>query len=261
MKNLFFFLFLILLVWSCKNETTIPVVKPVPTISDFSNEGSDAKAVTIADRVIVASGGMRAWEEIKAIKWNFFGRRWLLWDKVNQKVRIENVQNDTKLILDLQTMNGKVFKYGKEWNDRDTLKKYLEGAYKTWINDVYWLAMPFKMKDGGVHLHYLKEDTTRTGIASDVISMTFDSVGVTPKNRYEVWVGKNSNLVAQWAYFPNNKDTVPAIISPWDSYVKYGGVFLSSDRGENRQMSGIKTYASIAPEVFTNFEPIDFEHF
>ncbi len=261
MKNLFIFLFLSSLVWSCKNEAGAPMILPVPTISNFNSEGSDAKAVSIADKVIAASGGMQAWDDIKVIKWNFFGKRWLLWDKMNQKVRIENVQNDTKLILDLKSMNGKVFKYGKEWSDADTLKKYIEGAYKTWINDVYWLAMPFKMKDGGVHLHYLKEDSTRTGIWSDVIAMTFDSVGVTPKNRYEVWVGKNSNLVAQWAYFPNNTDTIPAIMSPWDSYVKYGGVFLSSDRGQNRQMSGIKTYPSVSPETFTKFDPIDFEHF
>jgi hypothetical protein len=241
----------------CKNE---PTGLPAAALSGFNVEGSDPKAIAIANNVIAASGGRESWDSIPVLKWNFFGRRNWIWDKKNQMVRVENVQNDTKLILDLKTMNGKVFKYGKEWNDPDTLKKYLESAYKMWINDMYWLAMPLKMKDAGVHLHYVGEDTTGSGIHSDVIAMTFDSVGVTPNNKYEVWVGKNSNLVAQWAYFPNKNDSVPSIISPWDSYVKYGGVYLSSDRGPNRQFTGIKVMNTISPEVFKNFNPIDFEH-
>ncbi|MEP7323894.1 MAG: hypothetical protein ABI761_18345 [Saprospiraceae bacterium] len=250
-------LFCLVLFAFCKNEpsNSFDTIK-----SGFVTEGSDPKAIAIADKVIAASGSRESWDSIAVLKWSFFGRRNWIWDKKNQLVRVENTQNDTKLILDLKTMQGKVFKYGKEWNDPDTLKKYLEGAYKMWINDMYWLAMPLKMKDAGVHLNYVREDTTQSGIQADVIAMTFDSVGVTPNNKYEVWVGKNSNLVAQWAYFPNKNDSVPSIISPWDAYIKYGGVFLSSDRGPNRQFTGIKVMNSISPEIFKNFDPIDFDH-
>ena len=115
------------------------------------------------------------------------------------------------------------------------------------------------MKDGGVRLKYVKEDTTQTGIQADVIEMQFDSVGVTPQNKYHLWIGKNSGLLAQWAYFPKVADTVASIINPWDGYVKYGGVFLSSDRGTNRQFTGIKVYTDVPKLVFQNFDPIDFE--
>lgn len=242
---------------ACKNEAT---VQPGQRLAGaFNPEGSDPEAVWVAEDAIAASGGAEAWANTRYIKWNFFGRRWLLWDKMNGKVRIENTGNDTKLILDLNTREGKVFKDGREWSDPDTLKKYLENAYRIWINDSYWLAMPFKMKDPGVHLRYVREDTTLNGIASDVISLTFDSVGVTPQNKYEVWVGKNSSLVAQWAYYPNARDSMPSIVSPWDGYIKYGNIFLSADRGENRQITGIRVYESLPPSIFESFEPVDFE--
>ena len=68
------------------------------------------------------------------------------------------------------------------------MKKYTNMAYKQWINDMYWLVAPLKIKDEGVRLRYLGEDTTQTGIASDVIELKFDSVGVTPQNMYKLWV-------------------------------------------------------------------------
>ena len=242
---------------ACKNE---PAVKPGQSLAGlFNPEGSDPEAVWVAEDAIAASGGAEAWATTRYIKWNFFGRRWLLWDKMNGKVRIENTGNDTKLILDLNTRQGKVFKDGREWTDPDTLKKYLESAYRIWINDSYWLAMPFKMMDPGVHLKYVREDTTLKGIASDVISLTFDSVGVTPQNKYEVWIGKNSSLVAQWAYYSNARDSMPSIVNPWDGYIKYGNIFLSADRGENRQITGIRVYESLPPTIFESFEPVDFD--
>lgn len=241
----------------CKRDPGLNTF-PSDGVMVFDSMSSDPEAIWVADDVIAASGGSQAWANTHIIKWNFFGRRWLLWDKEHGKVRIENVANDTKLILDINTRTGKVFKNGQEWTDKDTLAKYLEVAYRTWVNDSYWLAMPFKMKDPGVHLHYMREDTTATGIRCDVLSMTFDSVGLTPQNKYEVWVGKNSSLVAQWAYYPNAQDSLPSIINRWDGYVKYGDIFLSGDRGENRQFTGIRVYETLPSSIFENFDPIDF---
>jgi hypothetical protein len=171
---------------------------------------------------------------------------------VNDKVRIEYTgDNDTKIIHDLRSGATQVYRWGQEWTEADTIKKYKEQAYKTWINDSYWLCMPFKMLDGGVHVRYKGDDTTATGIPSNVITMTFDSVGVTPKNKYEVWVGQYSHLVTQWAFYANASDTVAAMITPWDGYTLHNGVFLSTDRGEKRSMSGIKTYEKVPNEVFT----------
>ncbi len=255
---LYLILFNIAFLWiQCKNESTQNLTS---NANNFNADLSDPEAIRVAEDVIEASGGAQAWDSLNVLKFNFFDRRWLLWDKAHEKVRIEQVSNDTKTILDLKTRTGKVFKDGKEWTDQDTLNKYLEAAYKTWINDVYWLAAPFKFMDGGVILKYLKEDTTAKGISSDVIELTFDSVGVTPQNKYHVWVGKNSSLVSQWAFYRNQTDSLPLFTCPWDSYVRYGNIFLSSDRGTDRQFSGIKVLKKAPENAFINFEALDFEH-
>ena len=69
------------------------------------------------------------------------------------------------------------------------------------MNDSYWLFMPFKLKDTGVTLSYLKEDMTQIGELSDVLRLTFKEVGATPDNAYWIWVSKDQNLIKQWAYF------------------------------------------------------------
>ncbi|MBK6393143.1 MAG: hypothetical protein KA109_09010 [Saprospiraceae bacterium] len=242
----------------CKNEPSEAV--HTPQLSRFVAANSDPEAIMIADAAIEACGGTEAWNAVKGLKWNFFGRRWLLWDKENQHVRIDNTQNDTKLLLDLKTMKGRVYKDGKEWTEPDTVQKYTNMAYKQWINDMYWLVAPLKIKDEGVRLRYLGEDTTQTGIASDVIELKFDSVGVTPQNMYKLWVGKNSKLVAQWAYYSDATDSVPSMITPFDNYLRYGNVFISGDRGGKRQLTGIKVFEELPKEWFENFDALDFEH-
>ncbi|MEP7267883.1 MAG: hypothetical protein ABI844_09675 [Saprospiraceae bacterium] len=259
MKNIIILLFITLLIGFSFCKQDMDTSQAAGKLVSFDPSKSDPEAIRVADDLMRACGGLEAWDNINVIKYNYFGRRWHLWDKKNQMIRIENTANDTKMILDLKAMKAKLYKDGKEWTDKDTLKKYCDMAYRQWINDSYWLMMPFKVKDGGVKLKYLREDTTQTGIMSDVIEMQFDSVGVTPQNKYELWVGKNSGLLAQWAYFPKASDTAAAFINPWDGYVKYGDAFISSDRGNNRQFSGIKVFNEVPPSVFKTFEKVDFE--
>ncbi|MGB3529651.1 MAG: hypothetical protein WBB35_09860, partial [Saprospiraceae bacterium] len=93
-----------------------------------------------------------------------------------------------------------------------------------------------------------------------VIELKFDSVGVTPQNMYKLWVGKNSKLVAQWAYYSDATDSVPSMITPFDNYLRYGNVFISGDRGGKRQLTGIKVFEELPKEWFENFDALDFEH-
>lgn len=226
----------------------------------FDPTTSDPRAIAIADEVIQASGGQAAWDSTKYLAWDFFGRRRIIWDKLHNQARIIALDSlkSYDIIVNLDTKQGLVSLHGEAQSNPDTLAKYLDRGYKMWINDSYWLVMPFKLKDPGVKLRYLGEDSTHANIFSDVIDLTFDSVGVTPQNRYAVWVGKKTRLVVQWAYFANAKDTVPAIINPWHQYLKYGGIFLASDRGTRGELTNIKTYEDMPPSVFTSLDPVDF---
>jgi len=222
-----------------------------PPAEGFDLEGSDVIATVIADKVMQAMGGRQAWDETRYIKWNFFGARTLLWDKETGNVRIENPGKELTILVNVMDGTGKVQKAGVELTD--SVDYYLDMGKRIWINDSYWLVMPFKLKDSGVTLNYLGEDTTETGLKSDVLTLTFKDVGVTPQNNYPIWVDIESNLVRQWAYFPNAADSVPRFVLPWNEYEQKGKILLSGDRGE-RDLTEIEVLENVPESVFLSFE-------
>lgn len=129
-----------------------------------AQETSDAKAIEIADKVMAAMGGKKAWDETRHITWNFFGARTLTWDKWTGNVRIDFPRDKSVILMNINTDTGKVFKYGAEQTAADSVKKYMKSGKGAWINDSYWLTMPFKLRDNGVTLKYLGEEKTEAGM-------------------------------------------------------------------------------------------------
>lgn len=221
----------------------------------FNHPDSDAQAIRIADEVMQAQGGRKNWDATHYISWNFFGSRKLLWDKHSGQVRVEYVNQDTRILVNVNDGKGKVFRNGAEVTQPDSLAKYLQKGKEAWINDSYWLVMPFKLKDSGVTLKYLGEDTTANGKKADVLRLTFKGVGVTPDNGYQVYVDKDSRLVTQWAYFRNAGNEKPDFVTPWNDYRTYGKIKLSGDRGE-KKLTEIKVWDQVPEKAFTSFEPV-----
>lgn len=205
-----------------------------PHAEGFNVEESDAEAIMIADSVMNAMGGRKAWDNTEVIKWNFFGRRTLDWDKKHNTVAINLISDSILIDLDMSKMAGKVFFKGVQQTEPDTLAKYLERGKTIWINDSYWLVMPYKLKDSGVTLKYSGTDTTAAREPAHVLSLTFDNVGVTPDNKYEVLVSQNDYLVKEWRFFTQATDTIPRFTSPWEEYRQYGQILLSGNRGRSQ---------------------------
>jgi hypothetical protein len=224
-----------------------------PHAEGFNVAGSDQAAVEIADKVMEAMGGRKSWDETRFLTWNFFGARTLWWDKLRGDVRIEMHRSDSTQIL-VNTFDGKgrVMKNGEELTHPDSITFYLDRGKSIWINDSYWLFMPFKLKDSGVTLKYVGEDTTQTGSRSDVLELTFENVGNTPQNKYHVWVDRSDNLVKQWAYYRENVMDAPNFITPWADYQKYGKIVLAGDRGE-RDITEIAVLENIDKAFFEKF--------
>lgn len=231
-----------------------------PPANGFDETNSDPEAIAIADAVMEAIGGRKNWDETHFIHWNFFGRRTLLWDKKGQRVRIDIPESNSVYLIDLSTETGKIMEGGIIQEEPDSLKKYTERGVSIWINDSYWLVMPMKLKDSGVTLKYLGQDTTSGGLQADLLQLTFESVGRTPQNKYHVFVDQESRLVTQWAYFPNATDETPRFTSPWQDYQTYGKILLSGDRGNNK-LSDIGVYQQVPDAVFENFDPYDKNQF
>ena len=240
-----------------KEEAAIETVSTEvnPPAEGFNTQNSDAKAIEIADKVMEAMGGRKAWDDTRYVCWKFFNSRKHIWDKHTGLARIESLNSDLKIIVDINSepLTGKVFKDGAELTQPDSLAKYLGYGKSAWINDAYWIAMPFKLKDSGVTLKYSGQDTTQTGTASDVLQLTFEEVGNTPENAYKVWVDQDSNLIKQWAYYRSNDQEKEDFITPWDDYKKYGGILLASNRGRG-SMSEIEVLETVPENTFTSFE-------
>jgi hypothetical protein len=129
-----------------------------------------------------------------------------------------------------------------------------------WINDSYWLLMPYKMKDPGVTLKYIGEDTTLKGVKADVVRLTYKDVGVTPNNAFNVWVNKQTSMVDQWSYYKEANQPQPNFVLSWEDYKTYGKIKLSSSRGD-RKISDVHVFKKLPESVFTSFEPVDLSKF
>jgi len=253
MKNILY-TSIILLFFGCQpkqtSEEQAVTLEENPAAVDFNVNGSDQQAIDIADQVMKAMGGRKSWDETRYISWNFFGSRKLWWDKWTGDVRVESLRSDLKILVNINNLSGKVYKDSAEYTNVDSLDYFLNRGKSMWINDAYWLVMPYKLKDSGVTLRYLQEDTTQVGKLSDVLQLSFKNTGDTPENRYEIWVDKQSSLVTQWAFYRNDTVTTPNFINPWEDYEKYGNIMLSSGRGRGK-LTEINVSDSVSSDLFT----------
>jgi hypothetical protein len=150
--------------------------------------------------------------------------------------------------MNINTKYARVFRRGQEVTGDDKAKA-LDGGYKAWVNDSYWLLMPYKLKDSGVTLTYKGEGQLADGRAADVLQLTFEGVGVTPQNKYDVYVSRDQHLVEQWSYYAQASDAEPRFTTPWAKWERQGKVLLSGDRGE-RQLSNIRVFDELPRSVF-----------
>ncbi len=224
-----------------------------PAMPGFNKAASDSMAIALADKVMKAMGGWESWKDTRYIGWTFLGRRHLIWDKYTGDVRINSLNEEIKIILNIHSMQGKAMKNGAPVTQPDSLQKYLEMGKRIWINDSYWLVMPFKMKDSGVTLTYVGEGKTNDGESSHIVALRFENVGVTPENKFHVWVDKDSHLVIQWAYFQKAEQNEPDFVIPWSDYNKYSEILLSGVRGD-LQLTNIMVTDSLNENVFISFE-------
>lgn len=234
MRQLFSVLFL-LFCFGCDElhqPQSVGESKPMnPAAEGFDLEGSDSMAIVIADDLMNAMGGRTAWDQTRYISWTFLSGRKLLWDKQDHRVRIEIPSQEVILLANLKTGEGRAMSEGEEIIEADSLVSLMEYANSIWINDAYWLVMPYKLKDSGVTLTYAGKDTTETGDQADVLKLTFKEVGDTPNNMYKVWIAEETHLMEQWAFYTNATDPEPGFITPWQNYQSYGDILLSGDRG------------------------------
>ncbi len=231
-----------------------------PAAEGFDLAGSDAEAIEIADRVMEAMGGHAAWDSTRYIRWRFFGRRFHIWDKHTGRIRVEGVGREDQrpyvILMNLHTKQGRAWHDGDEITDEAELERMLVSGESAWINDSYWIVMPYKLKDSGVTLKYAGSGEMEDGRAAEVLQLTFEGVGRTPENKYLVYVAEESGLVEQWDFYANATDEEPGFKTPWHNWERYGGILLSDNRGEGSHTE-IAVFDRLPDSVFSDPAPID----
>lgn len=225
-----------------------------PPAEGFDSAGSDARAIEVADAVMRKMGGRENWDRTRYLTWRFFGRRLHVWDRWTGDIRFEEA--DLVTLMNVHSREGRVWQGRRQITETDSLKKYLEMGYRAWINDSYWLVMPYKLKDSGVTLKYAGEGKTENGRDAYVLTLTFDNVGVTPQNKYDVYVDRERMLVEQWAFYRNASDAEPRFVGPWADWKPHGGILLSANRGRTSH-TDVAVFDVLPRAVLESPEPVD----
>jgi len=212
---------------------------------------SDDRATALAEATLEAMGGAQQWDQTRYIVWENFGQKhW--WDKWTGDFRWER-EGDVA-IVNLHSMNGRYWADGSEITDQGELESRLMRVYSRWVNNSYWLLMPYKLLDPGVDLAYMGEDSTMTGQFADVLELTFDDVGLTPYNKYRVYIDKESGYVCQWTHWRSARDEEPRFTLPWTDWSEYNGIMLSTGRGGNSDIETVEVPETLPTGIFSSLE-------
>jgi len=105
-----------------------------------------------------------------------------------------------QVLFNINTREGRAWKDGEEVTVAEDLGPLLERAYGRFINDSYWLLMPWKLRDPGVNLEHLGEKEV-DGKMYEVLHVSFGEVGLTPGDQYWAFVNPETKMMERWAYF------------------------------------------------------------
>ncbi|HET7291085.1 MAG TPA: hypothetical protein VFM88_01545 [Vicinamibacteria bacterium] len=228
----------------------------------------DPKAVAIADQVMAALGGEAAWKATRFLRFDFavesegkvVASRSHYWDKWNGRYRVEgrDRQGSYLVLMNLNTKEGSAWREAKP-AEGDARKRLLEQGYGLWVNDAYWLLMPYKLRDAGVSLA-LEGETKEGEVVYDRLRLSFEKVGLTPKDRYWVFVNRATHLVDRWEYILQDEKG-PATRWDWRGWKRFGGIQLAPERVSDKTKRRIlfpvlDVPAAIPDAVFTSPEAV-----
>lgn len=232
---------------------------------------SDSAGV-LADRVMETLGGKEAWDGTRYVAF-----RWVVdrggepfghahaWDRYDGRYRLEFGEGSEAVLalFDVDEVRrdstwGKV-PSGDVWLggarlDGSARDSALARAYGTFINDSYWLLMPFKWRDPGVHLSYEGRQRLDDGEEYAVVHLTFEpDLGVT-NDEYWAYVVPETGVMAAWRFHLQDQEE-PGPVIRWRDWRQVGPIRLAADRvwpdGQRRiWFEGLEAGAEVPGGVF-----------
>ena len=200
---------------------------------------ADEKADAVARELVASLGGPAAWEKARQFRFDFVvereGKRAAefhhVWDRYTGDYRLLGTDKSGApfaVYFNVNTHQGTAFVNGRPV-EGDEKAKLLETAYGRFINDSYWLLAPWKVFDPGVRREYVGEKPGPDGFLCDVIKISFEGVGLTPKDVYWLWITRDGRHMVQWQYVLGGAAEEPTT-ALWKDWRTFGGIGLSLDK-------------------------------
>jgi hypothetical protein len=224
-------------------------------------QNRDPKAIEMAKSVAQAMGGENAWNNVHFVRYDFIvsiggetrANRSHLWDKWSGRYRFETKTKDGKnqvVLFNANDQKGDVYVDGAKIAGDDAAAA-LKGAHSAYINDMYWLAMPWKWLDPGVNLKY-GGPAEHDGKKCELVELTFSNVGLTPGDKYVAYVDPNSKLMTYWEYTLQSGNQ-----GAWNwEYGTHKGVKLASNHtnteGASINMGTVAVFDQVEDAFFTD---------
>lgn len=229
-------------------------------------DASRDQARAIAEEVMEAMGGRESWNATRYIRFSFFGFRTHYWDKHSGRYRVSWTDRESGqshvVLMNLDTGEGRAFTDGTEITDAEARNRFLERARGAWINDTYWLLMPYKLQDPGVDLAYAGEEIV-DGIVYDKLHLSFNDVGNTPGDEYWAYINRETRLMDKWVYLlqlREGQDERSRGEWKWNDWRQYGDILLSAERermdGQKRSHEDVAVFEHLDDLVFTSPAPV-----
>lgn len=185
-------------------------------------------ANVLADAVIKASGG-DVWSRVKTLEFTFNveqnGKTLMSakhhWDVAAGRNTVE--WNGKK--VDVDVSGSFALNLSEKVDNADQKLRDQQDAHKRWTNDSYWLLAPLKLRDSGVRLAD-KGEQEAEGKTYRVLELSFESVGLTPKDKYNLYIDPETNLVGRWDYMPTPDKKSSAT---WENYQDFNGLKLATE--------------------------------
>ena len=199
----------------------------------------DSRGDALGKELIQALGGEKAWESARQLRFDFVVEREgkvaarfsHVWDRYTGDYRVTGVDKagaPYAVYFNVNTRDGKAFVNDVLASHEETARR-VEGAYGRFINDSYWLLAPWKIFDPGVHRAYDGEKPCPEGGTCELLKLSFDSVGLTPKDVYWLWITREGRRMVQWQYVLNGAQEEPTT-ALWKDWRGFSGVSLSLEK-------------------------------
>ena len=237
------FLPILLLLSACGSDEASPpqTAETPPAEVEATHAFDDPRLDSLYDEMMAEMAPDGGRERLRYLQFAFVvdrgegnvTRRHHRWDVWGGRYRVDAPVEAGRMValfdVDDPTGTDEIWLDGEPVADAARSDSLAQRAHAMFINDSYWLLMPYKWDDPGVTATYLGEQELE-GESYEVVELTFDAVGLTPQNKYRGFVDPETDRMAYWQHFTDADDPEPRFTMAWTDWQRMGPILLSPTR-------------------------------